>query len=164
MEKVSPSELWCTWVPKIFLSSSRQQSLKLTSSRAVAYFWACLGLGHQLCRMPRIPFIERSAVFLHWSNMQAHWKYKGNMETLSQFSFFAISLCRGIHLFWFIWTILAWGMGFSCIFLFVIIQKKYRQNASALKFTSVEDTPEMIQAKVSNKLAVDVSIAPQHCF
>ncbi len=30
---------------------------------------------------------------------------------------------------------------------------------SALKFTSVEDTPEMVQAKVSNKLAVDVSSA-----
>lgn len=30
---------------------------------------------------------------------------------------------------------------------------------SDLKFTSVEDTPEMVQAKVSNKLAVDVSSA-----
>lgn len=28
---------------------------------------------------------------------------------------------------------------------------------SNLKFTSVENTPEMVQAKVSNKLAVDVS-------
>lgn len=30
---------------------------------------------------------------------------------------------------------------------------------SALKFTSVENTPEMVQAKLSNKLAVDVSLA-----
>lgn len=29
---------------------------------------------------------------------------------------------------------------------------------SDLKFTSVEDTPEMVQAKVSNKLATDVSV------
>uniref|UniRef100_A0A3B4B4G4 LIM zinc-binding domain-containing protein n=1 Tax=Periophthalmus magnuspinnatus TaxID=409849 RepID=A0A3B4B4G4_9GOBI len=35
------------------------------------------------------------------------------------------------------------------------LQKKYRQNVSNLKFTSVEDTPEMVQAKLSNKLAVD---------
>lgn len=30
---------------------------------------------------------------------------------------------------------------------------------SDLKFTSVEDTPEMVQAKVSNKLATDVSVS-----
>lgn len=36
-------------------------------------------------------------------------------------------------------------------------QKKYRQQASGLKFTSVENTPEMVQAKLSNKLALDVS-------
>lgn len=40
-----------------------------------------------------------------------------------------------------------------------LLQKKYRQDVSALKFTSVEDTPEMIQAKLSNKLAIDVSSA-----
>lgn len=48
----------------------------------------------------------------------------------------------------------------SVPFLTIIIlclQKKYRQNVSALKFTSVEDTPEMVQAKLSNKLAIDVS-------
>lgn len=37
----------------------------------------------------------------------------------------------------------------------LVSEKKYRQNVSALKFTSVEDTPEMKQAKVSNKLAID---------
>ncbi|XP_041818539.1 nebulin-related-anchoring protein isoform X2 [Chelmon rostratus] len=37
----------------------------------------------------------------------------------------------------------------------LVSEKKYRQHVSDLKFTSVEDTPEMIQAKVSNKLAVD---------
>ncbi|KAK3559454.1 hypothetical protein QTP86_013637, partial [Hemibagrus guttatus] len=37
----------------------------------------------------------------------------------------------------------------------IISEKKYRQNVSALKFTSVEDTPEMVQAKLSNKLALD---------
>lgn len=40
-----------------------------------------------------------------------------------------------------------------------LLQKKYRQDVSSLKFTSVEDTPEMIQAKLSNKLAIDVSSA-----
>lgn len=35
---------------------------------------------------------------------------------------------------------------------------------SGLKFTSVEDTPEMVQAKVSNKLAVDVSAALNQLF
>ncbi|KAM4715988.1 nebulin-related-anchoring protein isoform 2-T2 [Anableps anableps] len=34
-------------------------------------------------------------------------------------------------------------------------EKKYRQDVSSLRFTSVEDTPEMIQAKLSNKLAID---------
>uniref|UniRef100_A0A669B0Z4 Nebulin-related anchoring protein n=1 Tax=Oreochromis niloticus TaxID=8128 RepID=A0A669B0Z4_ORENI len=37
----------------------------------------------------------------------------------------------------------------------LVSEKKYRQDVSALKFTSVEDTPEMIQAKLSNKLAID---------
>ncbi|XP_041828983.1 nebulin-related-anchoring protein isoform X2 [Melanotaenia boesemani] len=37
----------------------------------------------------------------------------------------------------------------------LVSEKKYRQVASALKFTSVEDTPEMMQAKLSNKLAID---------
>ncbi|KAF7666540.1 hypothetical protein LDENG_00102970 [Lucifuga dentata] len=37
----------------------------------------------------------------------------------------------------------------------LVSEKKYRQDVSALKFTSVEDTPEMIQAKFSNKLAID---------
>eukprot|EP00066_Takifugu_rubripes_P015396 XP_011604662.1 PREDICTED: nebulin-related-anchoring protein isoform X3 [Takifugu rubripes] len=37
----------------------------------------------------------------------------------------------------------------------LISETKYRQNVSDLKFTSVEDTPEMVQAKVSNKLATD---------
>ncbi|XP_055085851.1 nebulin-related-anchoring protein [Periophthalmus magnuspinnatus] len=37
----------------------------------------------------------------------------------------------------------------------LVSEKKYRQNVSNLKFTSVEDTPEMVQAKLSNKLAVD---------
>ncbi|XP_048843572.1 nebulin-related-anchoring protein isoform X2 [Brienomyrus brachyistius] len=34
-------------------------------------------------------------------------------------------------------------------------EKKYRQQVSALKFTSVEDSPEMVQAKISNKQAID---------
>uniref|UniRef100_A0A3B5AT56 Nebulin related anchoring protein n=1 Tax=Stegastes partitus TaxID=144197 RepID=A0A3B5AT56_9TELE len=37
----------------------------------------------------------------------------------------------------------------------LVSEKKYRQDVSALKFTSVEDTPEMMQAKQSNKLAID---------
>lgn len=37
----------------------------------------------------------------------------------------------------------------------LVSEKKYRQNVSNLKFTSVENTPEMVQAKLSNKLAVD---------
>ncbi|XP_072311964.1 nebulin-related-anchoring protein isoform X2 [Eucyclogobius newberryi] len=37
----------------------------------------------------------------------------------------------------------------------IVSEKKYRQNVSNLKFTSVENTPEMVQAKLSNKLAVD---------
>uniref|UniRef100_A0A6Q2YQJ6 LIM zinc-binding domain-containing protein n=1 Tax=Esox lucius TaxID=8010 RepID=A0A6Q2YQJ6_ESOLU len=37
----------------------------------------------------------------------------------------------------------------------LISEKKYRQHVSDLRFTSVEDTPEMVQAKLSNKLALD---------
>ncbi|XP_028286347.1 nebulin-related-anchoring protein isoform X2 [Parambassis ranga] len=37
----------------------------------------------------------------------------------------------------------------------LVSEKKYRQEVSALRFTSVEDTPEMMQAKLSNKLAID---------
>ncbi|KAA8581535.1 hypothetical protein FQN60_003116 [Etheostoma spectabile] len=37
----------------------------------------------------------------------------------------------------------------------LLSEKKYRQGVSALKYTSIEDTPEMVQAKLSNKLAVD---------
>lgn len=39
----------------------------------------------------------------------------------------------------------------------LFLQKKYRQEVSSLRFTSIDDTPEMIQAKLSNKLAIDVS-------
>ncbi|KAI7796739.1 nebulin-related-anchoring protein [Triplophysa rosa] len=34
-------------------------------------------------------------------------------------------------------------------------ENKYRQHVSALKFTSVEDTPEMVQAKITSKLVLD---------
>ncbi|CAK6956632.1 nebulin-related-anchoring protein isoform X1 [Scomber scombrus] len=37
----------------------------------------------------------------------------------------------------------------------LVSEKKYRQDVSGLKFTSVENTPEMVQAKLSNKLAID---------
>lgn len=37
----------------------------------------------------------------------------------------------------------------------LVSEKKYRQNVSGLKFTSVEDTKEMVQAKLSTKLAID---------
>ncbi|KAK2884741.1 hypothetical protein Q8A73_021215 [Channa argus] len=37
----------------------------------------------------------------------------------------------------------------------LVSETKYRQNVSDLKFTSVEDSPEMVQAKLSNKLAID---------
>uniref|UniRef100_A0A3B4VIL5 Nebulin-related anchoring protein n=1 Tax=Seriola dumerili TaxID=41447 RepID=A0A3B4VIL5_SERDU len=37
----------------------------------------------------------------------------------------------------------------------LVSEKKYRQDVSALRFTSVENTPEMVQAKLSNKLAID---------
>ncbi|XP_061822685.2 nebulin-related-anchoring protein isoform X1 [Nerophis lumbriciformis] len=37
----------------------------------------------------------------------------------------------------------------------LVSEKKYRQDVSALRFTSVEDSPEMVQAKLSNKLAID---------
>ncbi|KAJ8386570.1 hypothetical protein AAFF_G00168960 [Aldrovandia affinis] len=37
----------------------------------------------------------------------------------------------------------------------LISEKKYRQQACNLKFTSVENTPEMVQAKLSNKQAID---------
>ncbi|KAG9338351.1 hypothetical protein JZ751_025910 [Albula glossodonta] len=37
----------------------------------------------------------------------------------------------------------------------LVSEKKYRQLASDLKFTSVENTPEMIQAKLSQKQAID---------
>ncbi|XP_038592432.1 nebulin-related-anchoring protein isoform X1 [Micropterus salmoides] len=37
----------------------------------------------------------------------------------------------------------------------LVSEKKYRQHVSGLKFTSVENTPEMVQAKLSNKLAID---------
>lgn len=41
--------------------------------------------------------------------------------------------------------------------LFSAQQKKYRQHPYALKFTSIKDTPEMIQARISYNQAVDVS-------
>ncbi|XP_068439400.1 nebulin-related-anchoring protein [Clinocottus analis] len=37
----------------------------------------------------------------------------------------------------------------------MLSERKYRQDVSGLKYTSVENTPEMVQAKLSNKLAVD---------
>ncbi|KAL4613004.1 nebulin-related-anchoring protein isoform X2 [Arapaima gigas] len=37
----------------------------------------------------------------------------------------------------------------------LVSEKKYRQQASTLKYSSVEDTPEMVQAKISNKQAID---------
>uniref|UniRef100_A0A8C4UMZ0 Nebulin related anchoring protein n=1 Tax=Falco tinnunculus TaxID=100819 RepID=A0A8C4UMZ0_FALTI len=39
----------------------------------------------------------------------------------------------------------------------LISEKKYRQHPYALKFTSIKDTPEMIQARISYNQAVDVS-------
>lgn len=41
--------------------------------------------------------------------------------------------------------------------LFSAQQKKYRQHPDALKFTSIKDTPEMVQARISYTQAVDVS-------
>lgn len=45
-----------------------------------------------------------------------------------------------------------------------MFQKKYRQNVSALKYTSVEDTPEMVQAKISSKLVLDVRLFYESVF
>lgn len=45
----------------------------------------------------------------------------------------------------------------SQLWSFPAQQKKYRQHPDALKFTSIKDTPEMVQARISYTQAVDVS-------
>lgn len=45
----------------------------------------------------------------------------------------------------------------SQLWSFSAQQKKYRQHPGALKFTSIKDTPEMVQARISYTQAVDVS-------